>query len=67
MSERGGTGKLRSHWENEVHVVVGKKDENIPVYTVKAENGKGKERVLHINLLLSCEHLPSEKLILIGK
>ena len=31
------------------------------MYTVKAENGKGKERVLHKNLLLSCEHLPLEE------
>ena len=31
FSERGGTGNLRSHWENEIHVVVRKKDENIPV------------------------------------
>ena len=59
LSERGGTGKLRSWWEDDVHVVVGKKDENIPVYTVKRENGKGKERVLHRNLLLPCEHLDS--------
>ena len=28
---------------------------------------KAKEHVLHRNLLLSCEHLPSEELILIGK
>ena len=41
-------------------MVVAKKDENIPVYTVKRENGKGKERVLHRNLLLPCEHLPLE-------
>ena len=61
LSERGGTGKLRSYWENDVHVAIRKKDENIPVYIVKAVNGKGKERVLHRNLLLSCEHLPLEE------
>ena len=59
-SERGGTGKLRSYWEGNVHVVVRKKDENIPVYVVTAENGTGKERTLHRNLLLPCDHLPLE-------
>ena len=60
LSERGGTGKLRSYWENEIHVVTKKKDENIPVYGVKPENGKGKERILLRNLLLPCDHLPLE-------
>ena len=60
LSERGGTGKLRSWWEENVHVVIRKKDENIPVYVVKAENGTGPERVLHRNLLLPCDHLPLE-------
>ena len=59
-SERGGTGKLRSYWEENVHVVVEKKDDRIPVYVVKAENGTGKERTLHRNLLLPCDHLPLE-------
>ena len=60
QSERGGTGKLRSYWEENVHVVVSKKDDRIPVYVVKAENGTGKERVRHRNLLLPCDHLPLE-------
>ena len=59
LSERGGTGKLRSFWENEVHVVVGKRDD-MPVYEVKKENGEGSSRVLHRNLLLPCSHLPTE-------
>ena len=62
MSERGGTGKLRSYWEQNVHVVVRKRDDNIPVYTVKPEKG-GKERTLHRNLLLPCDHLPSEEVV----
>ena len=59
-SERGGTGKLRSYWEENVHVVLSQKDDNIPVYVVTAENGAGKERTLHRNLLLPCDHLPLE-------
>ena len=58
MSERGGTGKLRSYWEEHVHVVISKKNDNIPVYTVERESGK--PRVLHRNLLLPCDHLPLE-------
>ena len=57
----------RSYWEKDVHVIVKKRDEDIPVYTVKAENGSGKERVLHRNLLLSCEHLPLEYPVEEGK
>ena len=60
LSERGGTGKLRSYWEPKVHKVVRKK-ENIPVYSVCPEDGTGKERVLHRNLLMSCDHLPYEE------
>ena len=60
MSERGGTGKLRSYWENDVHVIVSKKSNDMPVYVVKAENGTGGERVLHRNMLLPCQHLPLE-------
>ena len=60
LSERGGTGKLRSYWEKDVHVVTSQKDENIPVYCLKPEKGRGRERVLHRNLLLPCEHLPLE-------
>lgn len=63
LSERGGTGKLRSYWEDEVHVVVEKVNADIPVYLVKREKGKGKLRTLHRNLLLPCDHLecPNEE------
>ena len=60
LTPRGGTGKLRSYWEDKVHVIVSSR-EDVPIYKVKAEDGTGKERVLHRNLLMQCTHLQSEK------
>ena len=59
LSERRGPGKLRLYWEEQIytHVV----DEHIsdsPVYRVKPEHNRGKQRVLHCNLLLPCDALP---------
>lgn len=58
MSERGGPGKLRSYWENQVHVVVSQKGDNSPVYEVKPERGTGRGRILHRNMLMPCNALP---------
>ena len=58
LSERGGPGKLRSHWEDQIHIVVGSKGEDSPVYEVKPEAGTGGNRTLHKNLLLPCKNLP---------
>ena len=53
LSEHGGPGKIRSHWEQDVYIVVKRQCES-PVYIVKKENGQGTERVLH----LQCDFLP---------
>lgn len=60
LSERGGPGKLRSYWEDQVYIVTQRKQPDSPVYELKPENGKGRVRVMHRNLLLPCEFLPIE-------
>ena len=52
LKEKGGTGKLRSYWEDGIFTVVKKKD-NLPVYTIKHLN-KDDVRVVHRNLLMKC-------------
>ena len=57
LSERGGPGKLRSYWEDKVHVVVHRKSPDSPVYQLKPENGTGPIKTLHRNLLFPCGSL----------
>ena len=59
LSEPGGPGKLRSHWEQEVHLIVEQKGD-LPVSEVPPEGRKGKSRILHRNLLLPCDFLRSD-------
>ena len=54
LSECGGPGRLRSYWEDKVHVVVHRKSPDSPVYQLKPENGTGSIRTLHCNLLFPC-------------
>ena len=54
LSEHGGLEKLRSYWEDKVHVVVHRKSPDSPVYQLKPENGTGPIRTLHHNLLFPC-------------
>lgn len=60
LQEQGGPGKLRSYWEDKVYVVAERKRES-PVYEFCPEDGKGRRKVLHRNLLLPCDSLPSEQ------
>ncbi|CAI5655207.1 unnamed protein product [Oreochromis niloticus] len=57
-----GKHKLADKWESTVHVVV-KKAGDLPVYTVRPENGEGPKRTLHRDLLLPCGFLaaPTEE------
>ena len=54
---KGGTGKLRSHWEEAIFKVVEKK-ENIPVYKIKNIKKSKDVRVVHRNMLMKCDELP---------
>ena len=56
LTPRQAPHKLRSYWEDKVHVVVSRKEDG-PVYVVKPEIGTGRERTLHRNLLLPCNML----------
>ena len=58
MSERGGTGKLRSFWEDKVYIVLETYGENPVLYRVQAENDpNGRTRNLHRNMLQPCYDL----------
>ena len=57
LTLRGGTGKLNSYWEQEVQLVQ-KCHNDLPIYEIAQENGKGRKRVVHRNLLLNCNQLP---------
>lgn len=52
-----GRHKLADKWEANVYVVV-KRAGDLPVYTVRPENGEGPTRTLHRDLLLPCSFLP---------
>ena len=61
VKEKGGPGKLRSYWEQEIYKVVSIKDEAGVVYEVVSERKpRSKSRIIHRNMLLPCDHLPIE-------
>uniref|UniRef100_A0A7N9AYF5 Gypsy retrotransposon integrase-like protein 1 n=1 Tax=Mastacembelus armatus TaxID=205130 RepID=A0A7N9AYF5_9TELE len=61
LTPRGGPGKLRDYWEEVIHTVVRQIGPDLPIYEVRPEKGKGRARVVHRNLLMSCDHLPFEQ------
>ncbi|CAB3993508.1 Retrovirus-related Pol poly from transposon [Paramuricea clavata] len=58
LSKRDKPCKLQSHWEDKIHVVVTRRGEDSPVYTVKPESSDGPSRTRHRNMLLPCSSLP---------
>ncbi|CAJ1087322.1 uncharacterized protein LOC102082344 [Xyrichtys novacula] len=61
LTPRGGPAKIQSYWEDQVYKVEERKANDSPVYRISPENGQGRERVVHRNLLLPCNFLPLEK------
>lgn len=53
-----GKHKLADHWEKDVYRIVKKTNPEIPVYIVRPENGAGREKHMHRNLLLPLQSLP---------
>ena len=57
--EKGGTGKLRSYWEESIFEVVEKRAD-APVYRIRNIHKEKDERVVHRNLLMQCNQLPED-------
>ena len=53
-----GKHKLADKWARHPNIVVGQPDNNIPVYKVRKESGKGQEKTLHRNMLLPFSIIP---------
>ena len=47
-----GKNKLADKWDEQPYLIQSMPDNDLPVYRVQAENGKGPVRVLHRNMLL---------------
>lgn len=56
-----GKHKIADKWEEDPYLVVSQPNNDIPVYVVQRENGEGKKRTLHRNLLLPIGFLPSDE------
>ncbi|VDI70609.1 Hypothetical predicted protein [Mytilus galloprovincialis] len=47
-----GKHKLSDRWENDPYIILEQPNSEIPVFVVRKENGEGRKRTLHRNLLL---------------
>ena len=52
-----GKHKLSDKWEQDVYIITDQPNPDIPVFTVRKENGGGRKRNLHRNLLLPVEYI----------
>ncbi|XP_071112959.1 uncharacterized protein [Haliotis cracherodii] len=53
-----GRHKLADKWEDDIYIVTSQPNPSIPVYVVEKENGGGRKKTLHRNLLLPIGSLP---------
>ncbi|XP_048240817.1 uncharacterized protein LOC124120015 [Haliotis rufescens] len=53
-----GRHKLADRWEEDIYVILDQPNSSIPVFVVGKENGHGRTRTLHRNLLLPIGSLP---------
>jgi hypothetical protein len=49
--------KISDRWENDTYIVLKKPNLDIPVFAVQKENGQGRIRTLHRNLLLPAGYI----------
>ncbi len=59
LKEKGGTGKLRSHWERQIFIVKEQQKE-LPVYQVQNLKNAKDIRTFHRNHLMKCDQLPAK-------
>ena len=60
MTPRGGPDKLKSYWEEEIHIVESHIGKDSPVYKVYPESGHCRSRVLHRSMLLPGPELKAD-------
>jgi hypothetical protein len=56
-----GKHKIADKWEEEPYRIVSQPNRDIPLYVVQRENGEGRKRTLHRNLLLPIGFLPEDE------